>query len=399
TATDVTNMNSEPIPEDLFLTLETSILLSQQETINSSKLSRLLQDTDGEYQLTASGGQVDLKNLIFVKTLGFKPEREGNFELIYNNILGQEKRIFNSTLNKDGRIVFLINDVVSRFQLKYERKRLSIYKRTIIEDLKIFGHEFETIVAELDYFRQVKDDREQYEEKISILKNSITEKLTQLTTKKDEYDKYLEDNSNFEAELLENIEILKEQKSNLQNNINQQNIEIESLSSQITAKDNQLSKLNEEISYQKTRETYLYETNERLEKRRKELEKSVNLFPDNLEGFITRATKTKWTYGFLAFIPLIILGFIVNLSWGTLKEFTAISTVETFEKAWIILIQRLPFTLLIITLASMCLAFLYKMVRHLTEIQQQELNLSKISMLARDVSDSEHSSLEEKVIQ
>lgn len=39
------------------------------------------------------------------------------------------------------------------------------------------------------------------------------------------------------------------------------------------------------------------------------------------------------------------------------------------------------------------------MVRHLTEIQQQELNLSKISMLARDVSDSEHSSLEEKVIQ
>ncbi|MDP7777422.1 hypothetical protein QWI49_20070 [Acinetobacter nosocomialis] len=184
TATDVTNMNSEPIPEDLFLTLETSILLSQQETINSSKLSRLLQDTDGEYQLTASGGQVDLKNLIFVKTLGFKPEREGNFELIYNNILGQEKRIFNSTLNKDGRIVFLINDVVSRFQLKYERKRLSIYKRTIIEDLKIFGHEFETIVAELDYFRQVKDDREQYEEKISILKNSITEKLTQLTTKK-----------------------------------------------------------------------------------------------------------------------------------------------------------------------------------------------------------------------
>ena len=399
TATDVTNMNSEPIPEDLFLTLETSILLSQQETINSSKLSRLLQDTDGEYQLTASGGQVDLKNLIFVKTLGFKPEREGNFELIYNNILGQEKRIFNSTLNKDGRIVFSINDVVSRFQLKYERKRLSIYKRTIIEDLKIFGHEFETIVAELDYFRQVKDDREQYEEKISILKNSITEKLTQLTTKKDEYDKYLEDNSNFEAELLENIETLKEQKSNLQNNINQQNIEIESLSSQITAKDNQLSKLNEEISYQKTRETYLYETNERLEKRRKELEKSVNLFPDNLEGFITRATKTKWTYGFLAFIPLIILGFIVNLSWGTLKEFTAISTVETFEKAWIILIQRLPFTLLIITLASMCLAFLYKMVRHLTEIQQQELNLSKISMLARDVSDSEHSSLEEKVIQ
>ncbi len=47
----------------------------------------------------------------------------------------------------------------------------------------------------------------------------------------------------------------------------------------------------------------------------------------------------------------------------------------------------------------MCLAFLYKMVRHLTEIQQQELNLSKISLLARDVSDSEFNNLEESAKQ
>lgn len=395
---DVTNMNSEPIPEDLFLTLETSILLSQQETVNSSKLSRLLQDADGEYQLTASGGQVDLKNPIFVRTLGFKPEREGTFELIYTNILGQERKIFNSKINNE-RIVFSINDIIKRFQLKYERKRLAFHKKTIIEDLRVFGYEFDTVLSELDYFRQVINDRNQYEEKISQLKNNITDQLAKLTTKKEEYDKYLEEQDTYETELLENINTLKEQKKNLQNNINQQNTEIESLSSQITAKDNQLSKLNDDFLDLQKRSKYLTEGNERLEGRRKELEKSVNLFPDNLEGFVARATKTKWTYGFLAFIPLLILGFIVNLSWETLKDFTAISTVDTFEKAWIILIQRLPFTLLIITLASMCLAFLYKMVRHLTEIQQQELNLSKISMLARDVSDSEHNSLEEELIQ
>jgi len=244
---DVTNMNSEPIPEDLFLTLETSILLSQQETVNSSKLSRLLQDADGEYQLTASGGQVDLKNPIFVRTLGFKPEREGTFELIYTNILGQERKIFNSNLSNNERIVFSINDVIKRFQLKYERKRLAFHKKTIIEDLRVFGYEFDTVLSELDYFRQVIDDRNQYEEKISQLKNNITDQLAKLTTKKEEYDKYLEEQDTYETELLENIDSLKEQKKNLQNNINQHNAEIESLSSQITAKDNQLSKLNDDF--------------------------------------------------------------------------------------------------------------------------------------------------------
>ncbi|KXZ71055.1 coiled-coil domain-containing protein [Acinetobacter venetianus] len=395
----VENIEQEQIPEDLFFTLERSTRLSAQETTNSTKLSKLLQDPEGFYQLTYSGGQVDLKEPIFAKTLGFEPDREGTFELIYSNILGQEKKLTLTELNNDKRIVFTINDAIKRFKLRYEKKLISLHKKTSIRDIKIYGYTFETIISELDYFREVDDDRKQYEQKIINLKTTISNELARLINKKEEYEEYLETNNNYESELVANIDDLQEKKKNLQTNINQQNSEIESLSSQITAKDNQLSKLNEDFLALQKRSKYLTEGNDRLEERRRELEKSVNLFPDNLEGFVTRATRTKWAYGFLAFIPLVILGFIVNLSWDTLKDFTAITTVDTFEKAWIILIQRLPFTLLIITLASMCLAFLYKMVRHLTEIQQQELNLSKISMLARDVSDSEHSSLDEEIIQ
>lgn len=90
---------------------------------------------------------------------------------------------------------------------------------------------------------------------------------------------------------------------------------------------------------------------------------------------------------------------MLNLSWETLKNFTTTISLNSFESAWIVLIQRIPFTLLVITLASMCIAFLYKMVRHLTEVQQQELNLAKISMLAKDVADSVYSNLPEPALQ
>ena len=56
----------------------------------------------------------------------------------------------------------------------------------------------------------------------------------------------------------------------------------------------------------------------------------------------------------------------------------------------------MPFSLLFLFLVGMCISFLYKMVNQLTEVHQQELNLAKISMLARDMSDSETLDLDEE---
>lgn len=396
---DIDQLNEEELNPNLFITLYKNTFLSPKETLENSKFAQFVENSRLSYSLNKVSSLVTFTDNFFVSAIIFSPEEEGVFELTYINLFDVKKILRQDKKDKDGRIIFWTNDCVKQISLKFNNEKIFAKKRSILENFQLYGLTFNDATTQLNNFYKIKDDRNQYEEIISTKKTELINKVKEITEKLNEYQEYIVEKEEYESELISNIEDLKETKKNLQNNINQQNTEIESLNSQITAKDNQLSKLNEDFLELQKRSKYLVEGNERLEERRKELEKSVNLFPDNLEGFVTRATKTKWTYGFLAFIPLLILGFIINLSWETLKDFTAITTVDTFEKAWIILIQRLPFTLLIITLASMCLAFLYKMVRHLTEIQQQELNLSKISMLARDVSDSEHSSLEEEVIQ
>ncbi|QDB83847.1 hypothetical protein [Acinetobacter pittii] len=396
---DINQIQKEEINPNLFINLYKNTFLSPTETLENSKFAQFIENPRLTYSLNKTSSIVTFTDNFFVSAILFTPQEDGVFELTYINLFGVKKTLKQDKKDKDGRIIFWTNDCVKQISLKFNNEKFFAKKRSNLERFQLYGLTFNDAITQLNNFYQIKEDRNQYEEIISTKKVELVNKFKEITEKLNEYQEYLETQEEHESELNTNIDELKEQKKNLQNNINQQNSEIESLGSQITAKDNQLSKLNEDFLELQKRSKYLTEGNERLEERRKELEKSVNLFPDNLEGFVARATKTKWTYGFLAFIPLLILGFIVNLSWETLKDFTAISTVDTFEKAWIILIQRLPFTLLIITLASMCLAFLYKMVRHLTEIQQQELNLSKISMLARDVSDSEHNSLEEEVIQ
>lgn len=396
---DITQLQKEEINPNLFINLYKNTFLSPTETLENSKFAQFIENSQLSYSLNKSSSIVTFKNNFFVSAILFTPEEDGVFELTYINLFDVKKILHQDKKDQDGRVIFWTNDCVKQISLKFNNEKFFAKKRSNLEKFKLYGLTFNDAIIQLNNFYQIKEDRIQYEETISTKKIELINKVEEITDKLNEYQEYLASKEENESELSTNIEELKEQKTILQNNINQQNTEIESLRSQITAKDNQLSKINEDFLELQKRSKYLTEGNERLEERRKELEKSVNLFPDNLEGFVARATKTKWTYGFLAFIPLLILAFIVNLSWETLKDFTAISTVDTFEKAWIILIQRLPFTLLIITLASMCLAFLYKMVRHLTEIQQQELNLSKISMLARDVSDSEHSSLEEVLVQ
>ena len=111
----------------------------------------------------------------------------------------------------------------------------------------------------------------------------------------------------------------------------------------------------------------------------------MNLVPDNLIGFNQRTSESKRTYYWLCTIPLVMLSILFYCAWSNITKFSSTEGIKTLEQAYVLLIQRLPLTFLIITMVSILVALLYKMLRHLMEIQQQELSLSKISVLARDV--------------
>lgn len=350
------------------------------------------------YSLNKASSTVTFVDNFFVSAVLFKPEEEGLFELTYTNLFGIRKTLKQEKLDKEGRIIFWTYDCVKQISIKFNNEKIFAKKKSILEKFQLYGITFNDAINQLNSFYRITDDRTKYEETIAIKKVELTKKVEEITNKLNEYQDFLANQEEHESKLETDLYELKEQKKNLQNNINQQNADIESLNSQISAKENQLGKLENDFIELSKRSNLLSDGNTRLEDKQKELEKKVNLFPDTLEGFIQRASNTKLTYGVLAFIPLGILAFLINLSWDTLKGFTKTTTLTSFESAWIVLIQRIPFTLLVITLASMCIAFLYKMVRHLTEVQQQELNLAKISMLAKDVADSEYSHLDENAL-
>ena len=120
-----------------------------------------------------------------------------------------------------------------------------------------------------------------------------------------------------------------------------------------------------------------------------DLKEKVNIFPDNLEGFAERATKAKITYYCLAVIPLAILATfavrIVISSEALLgQENLMLQQVEAF------LLQRIPYVLVVSTVVGGAFAFLMHVLKRVEEVHQQEMNISKISLVARDISIGEY---------
>ncbi|MFZ7792211.1 coiled-coil domain-containing protein [Acinetobacter lwoffii] len=391
----VDELNTKEISEDLFIQIYTAKDLATTETENSNQLVKLLKNEVDEYKLSNQTGKIFFDEFIYVNTIGFYPAREGKFELRYTNLANDSVKLLKSQVNDKGRVVFAIHDTVSSISIKYERDNLFSSKSLKIKDFWIFGLNFEAFNKEVSYLKTLYDDRAEFTKEFQELKAQLQKGKTELNQKKEETDQYISEKEALIEELSEKIEELDESKTNLRTSIQQLESQKETLESQLTAKNSELERLTKNNESLKKINIEVDKELTQLKLRKEELAAEVNLVPDNLIGFNQRTSESKRTYYWLCTIPLVMLSILFYCAWSNITKFSSTEGIKTLEQAYVLLIQRLPLTFLIITMVSILVALLYKMLRHLMEIQQQELSLSKISVLARDVADSEYQHLPE----
>ncbi|NNH37940.1 hypothetical protein [Acinetobacter terrae] len=377
------------INEELFINLYKAQNLLGTETNNQNQLTKLLKNEVSEYTLSKHGGKISFDEFIFINTIGFKPEKEGKFELTYTNLTGQFKQKTNDTLNSEDRIFFNVNESVAEFSISYEKINIFSSKKIKISNLRIMGLNLHDFNQQINYLSNLYDDRTEFVQKIEDLKTIIRQNAEKLNQQKVDLDSYIQEKNEYIETLNNGIENLEENKETLRIAVQNLNADKESLESKILAKNTELERLtiNNE-NFKKVNEAIDKDIT-KLNARKEELSTEVNLVPDNLIGFNKRTKEAKETYYRLSAIPILILSILFICAWINITKLSSAEGIKTLEEAYVLLLQRLPLTLLIITIVSILMAFLYKMLRHLMEIQQQELSLSKISVLARDVSDSE----------
>lgn len=384
-------LNKE-VNEELFVEVYQAKNLSNTKIENTNQLVKLFKNETTQYKLSNQIGRIIFDDFIFVDTIGFKPEKLGKFELNYTTITNISKKITAEKLNDKGRIVFTIKDAISSFNIIYDKTVLfsSKQKSITISNLWIFGLNLQDFNKELDYLKNLYNDRDNFLSEFNELKLKIDNDRSELNQKKKETDQYILEKENLIEELEENIKSLETTKGDLKSIIQNLDTQKATLESQISAKNTELDRLNTNNEKLKKDNQDIENEISKLKERKEALATEVNLVPDNLIGFNQRSNESKRTYYWLCTIPLLMLCILFMCAWSNITSLANSENMNTLEQAYVLIIQRLPLTLLIITLVSILIAFLYKMLRYLMELQQQELTLSKISVLARDIADSEY---------
>lgn len=394
---DAEDFISSENTDDLFYDIKDPELLSAYNVGNVSTLKYMLDDQSKSTELKSKSFSVlRFTKPVYVNTVGFWCDDEAVFEVEYKDFYGTIKNIEIGSKNKDERHVVSIRDFVSSVGIKVKKSGFFDKKKREISNLKIFALTVEQSSEIVKNYLAVKDDRHQFELLISQHKESLQSILNDIESKKQDFDSYIQSKD-------QEIEELDEQKEQLISEVEEQNNLLIDAKSQIADKNIEIKSLEDRIVVlnqddikKKNAVDVLQKNYNDLTNKYLALQKNVNLLPDTLDGFSQRSFKNKRSYLVLSAVPLIVLGFIVCMAWEATKELAIKYPAGNYEQAFSILIQRMPFSLLFLFLVGMCISFLYKMVNQLTEVHQQELNLAKISMLARDMSDSETLDLDEE---
>jgi len=321
---------------------------------------------------------------ITVKTKGYS--NYTNFEFYWSSPNNTTEKSLSKKFS-EGEALISLNEIINSFAIKPPKQYLSSPE---IESVTVWGftlEEFNESCLQAGELQEYKESiltlcdesikkASEAEGELSVLnitKSEIENKISALQTKKTDLQQEIESTK----DKLEEASIALSEKRSQESDVTGR---IESLDDSIDQKKNESLSLNSQIS-----------TNQEQLKR---LRSDINMFPSEFQGFVTQGGRNIRWYSALALIPMLLLvGYTVVLFNGAIDLTTIYQRKESIDLLSTFL-SRIPFVTISIFIIHFCYAISKVFIRELIRINQQRLNLSKISIVAKDVADTAMSNLD-----
>jgi len=142
----------------------------------------------------------------------------------------------------------------------------------------------------------------------------------------------------------------------------------------IDKKKNEISTLNGEVS----------KKNQDL----KSLKNDINIFPTEIREFVNQGERSIVRYSILGLIPLGVLSVVTWLLWNNAADLTVLYRKDASIDIWTVFLSRLPYVAISAFLIAVSFKLVERFIEQVIRINDQRLNLSKIAIIAKDVSDA-----------
>lgn len=194
-------------------------------------------------------------------------------------------------------------------------------------------------------------------------------------------------------ELEQKLSELKSEHSSINDSVGKARGELETLQSEnskISSKITELQKQQKDLSSLiQTKEAERREILADIDKKQRELSDithEVRLFPSEIVGFVKEGNRNIKSYALIGLPFAVILGIILVSMFSSAVDLTQLWRREENIDIWVIILTRLPFLLLALALIETCSYVIARLIFEIMRINRQRLELSKLSIIAKDVS-------------
>ena len=222
------------------------------------------------------------------------------------------------------------------------------------------------------------------------------ERLAQVTAKEAEIDGL----DQRVSELTETISQLDDDKSRLEIGIESVQGELKAAERSVGSKKQELSEYSARIESaassieQKTEERKQLSTEIAQAKAElRELKENINMFPTEISGFVAQGALNIRRYSFLAAIPIVVIAAVTIDLFLKASELSHLENLPDNISIWEVLVARIPYAIVCGALVASSYKLARVFIAEIIRINEQRLNLTKISIIAKDVSDASEDGL------
>jgi len=378
-----------------------SFSLPQHTPVSVTRISRhnrkselLINSTDPSKNLKPRNQKyfIDFTSPMFVHSIELKGDGIPSYKKMEFGWVDsyQNEKSVQVKSSSNGLFRATVDGIIGRFYFKPPKRHFNDPSITSIRITGLSIYEFNKVCEKLG--------------DLENLRTALNEEVEKALAAKRDSEAEVEAGKERKRVLQHEIASLKEQHEALESNKEDKEAEVAELDNEIEQKKTDVSnietqerELKDSIDQKENQRNALNSDVAQCQRELRKLKEDINLFPSEISGFVSQGARNILRYTVLAIIPLLLLAIYTWALFSGAADLTRIYAIpdylpDDFDLLALIL-SRVPFALISIFVIHAAYKISKMFILEVIKINRQRLNLSKISIVAKDVSDASASGL------
>lgn len=332
--------------------------------------------------------EYQFKEPVFIYRVVVNETNYPDYKLFEIEVTLNDGRIIkNRAAPSSGKVYLEVNSFAKSFRFRPPKAYLSLDKK--IDSIEIFGFDRSEAGKFIQFCRDIESAKLGILQEIEAREEQYQATIQQAAVAQQQ----LTDAQKSVSELKVQSDRIKAAIKRLDTERTEQSAKLAAVEAAIAESASRLVTINREVESRATRNQTLSEQIAGHEEKLAELRSNIALFPSELSDFVKQGKSNAETLFYLSLAPIAIIFVMFILLVSGAVELTTKITTDQNINILALIVSRFPYVFIAFVIITASYKIASYFINELIFINRMRLNLTKISIIAKDVSSSAEAGL------